>query len=157
MPFASINFTNPRTNPWNFHKKISRIGDFEKRRFFESAIFFRILFFSFLPWKQVKNYWLARMGQNFEQAKRDNTFWPRPNILKNVVFLSKPFFSENFFLTWKSRLPWRMAKILKTSWLTSLILSLQPRRSSSNWDQHRLSALTSLFHKNKSIIGLVLK
>ena len=25
--------------------------------------------------------WLARMGQNFDQAKRDNSFWPRPNIL----------------------------------------------------------------------------
>ena len=30
MPFASINPTNPRTNPWNFHKKILRIGHFEK-------------------------------------------------------------------------------------------------------------------------------
>ena len=33
------------------------------------------------PWKQVKVYWLARMGPNFDQAKHDNTFWPRPNIL----------------------------------------------------------------------------
>ena len=38
MPFASFNPTNPRTNPLNFHKKISRIGDFEKWPFFESAI-----------------------------------------------------------------------------------------------------------------------
>ena len=30
MLFASINSTNPRTNPWNFYKKILRIGDFEK-------------------------------------------------------------------------------------------------------------------------------
>ena len=37
------------------------------------------------------------MGQNFEQAKRENTFWTRPNILKNVVFLSKPFFFRIFF------------------------------------------------------------
>ena len=25
------------------------------------------------------------MGQNFDQAKRDNTFWPRPNILHPSV------------------------------------------------------------------------
>ena len=103
------------------------------------------IFFASFPWKQVKVYWLARMGQNFDQAKRDNTFWPRPNILKNVVFLSQPFFSEFFFLTWKRQLPWRMAKILKMSWLTSLILNLQPHRSSSNLGQHRLSSLTSLY------------
>ena len=39
MPCASMNSTNPRTAPWNFHKKILRIGDFEKWPFFESAIF----------------------------------------------------------------------------------------------------------------------
>ena len=38
MPFASINPKNPRTNPWNFWKKILRIGGFEKLSFFESAI-----------------------------------------------------------------------------------------------------------------------
>ena len=64
MPFASINPTNPRTNLWNFHENFLRIGDFEKRRFFESAIL---------------------MGQNFDQAKCDNTFWPRPNILTGSV------------------------------------------------------------------------
>jgi hypothetical protein len=26
------------------------------------------------------------MGQNFDKAKFDNTFWPRPNILKGSVF-----------------------------------------------------------------------
>ena len=25
------------------------------------------------------------MAQNFDQAKRDNTFWPMPNILKGSV------------------------------------------------------------------------
>ena len=90
MPFASINPTNPRTNPWNFHKKILRIGDFEKCTFFESAIlnfFFqkKKFFFAFFPWKLVKVYWLARMAQNFDQAKCDNTFWPMPNILKGSV------------------------------------------------------------------------
>mgnify|MGYP006975916474 CR=1 FL=1 len=39
MPFVSMNSTNPRTAPWNFNKKILRIGDFEKWPLFESAIF----------------------------------------------------------------------------------------------------------------------
>ena len=48
LPFASINPTNPRTNPWNFHKKILRIGGVEKLSFFESAI---LNFFCFIPMK----------------------------------------------------------------------------------------------------------
>jgi len=38
MPFAPINSTNPRTNPWKFHKKWLRIGGAGKWGFFESAI-----------------------------------------------------------------------------------------------------------------------
>ena len=38
MPFASINFTNPRTNPWHFHKKMSRVVDFEKLNFFQKIM-----------------------------------------------------------------------------------------------------------------------
>jgi hypothetical protein len=34
MRFTSTNSTNPRTNLWNFHKKILRIGDFKKLSFF---------------------------------------------------------------------------------------------------------------------------
>ena len=55
MPFASCNPTKLRTNLWNFHEKISRIGDFEKWPFFESAIL--IFFFKkkncfcFIPMK----------------------------------------------------------------------------------------------------------
>ena len=52
MPFASINPTNPRTSPWNFWKKILRIGGIEKLCFFESAIldgFFQNVFFLLLP------------------------------------------------------------------------------------------------------------
>ena len=33
MPFASINPTNPRTNPWNFHEKILRIDEALKMTF----------------------------------------------------------------------------------------------------------------------------
>ena len=55
MPFASINSTNPRTNPWNFHEKILRIGGAGKWGFFESAIlnfFFQdIFFFCFISMK----------------------------------------------------------------------------------------------------------
>jgi hypothetical protein len=43
MPFASINPTNPRTTPGNFHKKILRIGGVENLSFFESTI---LIFFS---------------------------------------------------------------------------------------------------------------
>ena len=38
MPFVSINSTNPKTNPWNFHEKILRVGGAGKWGFFESAI-----------------------------------------------------------------------------------------------------------------------
>ena len=33
--FSTINSSNPKINPWNFHEKILRIGDFEKLSFFE--------------------------------------------------------------------------------------------------------------------------
>ena len=45
------------------------------------------IFFASFPWKKVKVYWLARMAQNFDQTKRDNTFWPRPNILTGSVLI----------------------------------------------------------------------
>ena len=48
MPFPSINPTNPRTNQWNFHEKILRIGDFDKKQFFESAILNFIFKFYFI-------------------------------------------------------------------------------------------------------------
>ena len=35
------------------------------------------------------------MGQNFDQAKRDNTFWPMPNILEGSVLTHQGFI--NFF------------------------------------------------------------
>ena len=48
MPFASINPTNPRTNPWNFGGNCSAFGEVEKLSFFESAI---LNFFCFIPMK----------------------------------------------------------------------------------------------------------
>ena len=44
MPFASINSTNPRTDPWEFYEKILRIGGAGKWGFFEAAIL------NFLSW-----------------------------------------------------------------------------------------------------------
>ena len=57
MPFASINSTNPRTNPLNFCKIFLRIGYFNKLSFFESAIldfFFQFFFCVSSPKKSVK-------------------------------------------------------------------------------------------------------
>ena len=52
MPFASINSTIPRTNPWEFHEKILRIGGAGKWGFFKAAILkflSRPFWFFFLP------------------------------------------------------------------------------------------------------------
>ena len=95
MPFTLINPTYPRTNPKNFHEKTLRIGDFEKLSFFESAI---LNFFCFIPMKTSQSFWLARMGQNFDQAKRDNTFWPMLNILKGSVVIERVcLYVESYF------------------------------------------------------------
>ena len=40
MPFASINSTNQRTNPWNFREKILRIGGAGKWAFFNQPFWF---------------------------------------------------------------------------------------------------------------------
>ena len=55
----------------------------ENWRFWKSQLFWvcHFDFFALFPWKEVKVYWLARVGQNFDQAKHDNIFWTRPNIL----------------------------------------------------------------------------
>ena len=57
MPFASINPTNPRTNPWNFHEKILRIGGPGKWGFFEAAIlnFLSRTFWNFFCFISLKN------------------------------------------------------------------------------------------------------
>ena len=90
IPFASINTTNPRTNPWNFHKTILRIGGFENlSRLFWS--FFKYFFLLHSLENQSVS-WLPRLGRNFDQAKRDNTFWPRPNIMHPSVNLCHDLF-----------------------------------------------------------------
>ena len=57
MPFASINSTIPRTNPWKFHEKILRIDGAGKWGFFEAAIlnFVSRPFWIFFCFISVKN------------------------------------------------------------------------------------------------------
>ena len=66
----SHNPTNPRNDPWNFHKNILRIDRVEKWPFFESPfwIFFckKKIFFASSPWKLVPNYVLEWMGLNIQ-------------------------------------------------------------------------------------------
>ena len=51
------------------------MGMKQKKNFYEKKIQNgRLKISNFFPSKQVKVYWLARMGQNFDQAKRDITF-----------------------------------------------------------------------------------
>ena len=61
-PFASISPTDPRTNPAQFCKTISR-NDCCEKHFFLSGPFWQ--FFSKIPWKAVKCSLVARMGQFF--------------------------------------------------------------------------------------------
>ena len=73
-----------------FKKKIWKLAILKNALFF-SRPFWNFFFqkkkknYASLSWKHVKVYWLARIGQNFDQAKRDNTFWPKPNILHPSV------------------------------------------------------------------------
>jgi hypothetical protein len=53
-------------------KKILRIGGFENLSFFEWAIL-NFFLLHFHENKSVKVYLLARLGQNFDQAKRNET------------------------------------------------------------------------------------
>ena len=57
MPFASINSTIPRTDPWEFHEKILRIGRAGKWGLFEAAIlnFLSRPFWNFFCFIFVKN------------------------------------------------------------------------------------------------------
>ena len=74
MPFASFNPTNPRTNPWNFHKKILRIGGVGKSAFFKSAI---LNFF----FQKKKNFFcliLLKTSQSLLISKDGSNFWWLP-------------------------------------------------------------------------------
>ena len=72
MPFASINSTNPRTNPLIFHKTILRIGDFKNITFFESAIFFQKV-------EKCSSFFISiKISQMFLDIKNGPKFWWLP-------------------------------------------------------------------------------
>ena len=71
MPFASINPTNQRTNPWNFQKKNIENWQRWKMTFFwvgHFDFFFKKkkFFFASFPWKSAQIYMVEWMGQNFD-------------------------------------------------------------------------------------------
>ena len=78
MPFASINPTNPRTNPWKFHEKILRIGGAGKWVFFEAAILnflSRPFWFFFFKKKNFFCFILIQIIHNLWGTKDFSKFW----------------------------------------------------------------------------------
>ena len=102
-------------------------------------------------WKLVKVYWLARMGQNFDQAKRDNNFWPMPNILKGSVIWqlknSKHHLKEvSGLCTNGTLIEWAWS-----AWSSRSICSSE-ETSSPDWSITSLPGLTPLlFREGKKI------
>ena len=111
MPFASINPTNPRTNPWTFHKKYWELSILKNALFWVGHFDF---FFAFFPWKLIKVYWLARMGPNFDDylgfqpivtpPKHFSRQCSTEEIMKPAKILVKP----RFFLISKSEKPLKL-------------------------------------------------
>ena len=112
MPFASINPTNPRTNPWNFHKKILRIGGAGKWPFFRWPIWFFFFwfffFFLFLKVLKIRQFFIGKCSLWFSHK------------------YNFEFFSGMIIIAWQSESGWvsfikkiRTQKILA---LTSICL-----------------------------------
>ena len=73
MSFASINHTNPRTNPWPFCKKMLRIGDsIMKISVFLSWPFWKRILFCFIPMKG----WVEILVMTLVSSQKS----PTPNI-----------------------------------------------------------------------------
>ena len=79
MPFSSIYPTDPRTNSWNFRKKIFRIGSFEKLSFFESAI--KKNFFCFINQSTNHKLFVRMNGTQF----LGGIFYERWEILNRLM------------------------------------------------------------------------
>ena len=102
MPFASINPTNPRTDPRNFHKKILRIDRVEKLPFFwvghfEFFLQKKNISFASFQWKHVKVYWSARIFWNFD----DNLVFqpktkPTQKYAKQCIYYQRILFCKSF-------------------------------------------------------------
>ena len=80
MPFASINSTKPRNDPWEFHEKILRIGGAGKWGFFEAAILnFYVghfdFFFASFHWKMqpisMRDHFFLHYGWFFQNLRKE--------------------------------------------------------------------------------------
>ena len=72
-----------------------------------NLFFQKYFFFASFTWKQFKVYWLAKMGQNFDLAKCDNTFWPRPDILHPSVRYTTQESMTLYILTYLGLMQWK--------------------------------------------------
>ena len=90
MPFASINVTYHRTNPWNFidffwELVVLKISVYLSWPFW-SFFFFKTSFFGSFPWKLFKVSWVASMSRNFYQPNVTTLFDPDQTIGSRVYF-----------------------------------------------------------------------
>ena len=138
MPFASINSTNPRTNPWNFHEKILRIGGAGKRGFFEAAIlnFLSRPFWTFFCFISIKNW----KGNNIRLRKKNQN-----GRLKKSSFF-KIANSQYFFAKisqigpWVSRIEW-----CEGHWCGSAYMTVRLSDISLNTAKNHKNCIFSLF------------
>ena len=90
QPHGHIGWATSINSTYPIHEIF--IKKFWELAILKNVVFFSRSFWSFFFWKKNvfshdnKSNWLARMGQNFDQAKRDNAFWPTPKILKGSVW-----------------------------------------------------------------------
>ena len=95
MPYASIYPTNPRTNPWNFCKKILRIGGIEKLFFFWVGHF---EFFCFIPMKTSKSLLVSKDGSKFWSSPTWQHFLTQTKHFEGSVnCVMSFFFKKNKF------------------------------------------------------------
>ena len=94
MPFASINPTNPRTNPWNFHEKILRIGGAGKWGFY--PFFLSRPFWIFFFKKEKKKFLLHLNEKTNGFHMRYHLFLQYGWFLQNLV---KDFIPTNMHTT----------------------------------------------------------
>ena len=106
MPFSSINYTNPRSNPLNFCEKILRIYD--SREFFFSPPFWGQIF-CFIPMKTSQN--LLDNQNNFDDY---SGFQPKITHLKHFCIQWE---LEQFSYLWLITCFWPNRTSMKTCYL----------------------------------------
>ena len=149
MPFASFNSTNPRTNPWNFHKKILRIGGVGKSAFFKSAILkfffqkkkkFFCVFQCKQPWFSCqlsffwKFWWLPWFSAKKHSPKHfSHQFMHKlKQALLNVLTVSYFLFMYYLFC---SRLACNLNLYFNTIWFLMANYFCLPENKGYNWVQ----------------------